>query len=70
MKYLEFTPKQIEDYVDNPNYCPICASKDIKTIDTDWGTADAWRNVKCSDCKYSWVECFTLFTIDNLQHEL
>ena len=69
MKKPEFTLEQIEEYVDNPEYCPVCASKDIRTIDTDWNTADAWRTVKCSDCQHSWVECFKLFTIDNLEKD-
>lgn len=62
---MEFTDKQIEEYVDNPDYCPFCNSKDIRVIEKVWDLGSAFRRVKCYDCKWTWYEEYNLTTISN-----
>lgn len=64
---MTISKQQIKKYLSNPNRCFLCNSENLSYGDTDFGTADAWRNITCLDCKHAWVEGFQLRTIENLE---
>lgn len=61
------TEGEQEAYLEDPNTCPFCGGRKLNTGDTDFSDTDAWRNITCSNCKRKWVECFQLWSIDNLE---
>ena len=48
------------DYIDNPNFCPQCGSKDITGHQFDVENRLAWQAVTCVDCLAEWHDLFTL----------
>lgn len=64
---LDITEKQQERYLEDPNTCPFCNGRELSAGDTDFSDADAWRNIECTSCGRKWLECFQLWSIENLE---
>lgn len=47
----DITEGQQEAYLEDPNTCPFCNGRELNTGETDFGDAEAWRNITCSSCK-------------------
>ena len=62
MTYLD---KLKNDYIDHKaNKCLICDSRNISFGNFHCGMlGDAWRTVKCQECKSQWDQLFELFDI-------
>jgi predicted Zn-ribbon and HTH transcriptional regulator len=69
MEELELTPEQEQDYIDDPNHCPVCKSTNITGGHFDSSDYSATREVKCLDCKAQWVENFELVSISNVERD-
>lgn len=63
---IEITDLQQENYLDDPDSCPVCGSSDITAEETIHETYDAFRIVRCLHCHHEWEEIFTLTKIQNL----
>lgn len=64
---MEITKEQQEQYLVNPDACPVCGGENLEGGEIEFDTDEAWRNVMCEDCGHQWVECFKLWCIDNLE---
>jgi len=50
-----------ENYLKNPNQCPVCQSDDITAHGGMEGDGIyAWENVICHQCKAEWTDQYTL----------
>ncbi len=53
----------LSKYLSNPNSCPFCGSDNITAGNTDFSEINAWRDIRCTDCKEEWTEEFTITNV-------
>lgn len=62
---MAFTPEQIAAYVTSEGAaCPYCASKEIESDRLQADGDSACAVVQCDGCGKSWLDVFTLTTIE------
>ena len=47
-------------YLNNPNFCPECGSKNIYALQSTFEGTQAWQAVTCDECDAEWHDLYTL----------
>lgn len=47
-------------YLADPNYCPVCQSSSIGSVDTHHDMDKMFLYLRCDDCESEWTEEYTL----------
>lgn len=65
-KPMEFTPDEIEQYLQNSNKCPHadCRGDNLNAYAPQFDDDNIYREVLCADCGRSFTEILKLVTIE------
>lgn len=49
-----------QEYINNPNHCPVCGSDDFRQDDSAYDDTYHWLYLRCMDCDSEWTEEYNL----------
>lgn len=49
-----------QEYINNPNHCPVCGSDDFRQDDSAYDDTYHWLYLRCMDCDSKWTEEYNL----------
>ena len=49
-----------EEYIRNPNFCPVCGHDEITGHQAEFDADYAWRSITCDVCDAEWHDLYTL----------
>ena len=55
-----------EQYLKNPNVCPVCQSQEITGGETNVDSDSAWQEVSCNLCHATWNDVYKLIGYSEL----
>lgn len=57
--------KNVEDYLKDPNHCPVCGGADI-SANNDFVSvgASAHQTVECENCGATWYDIYTITGVE------
>lgn len=58
----KLTKKQVENYIKNPDKCPLC--KGLIVVEDDFDEQGGNREVTCSQCDTRFYEIYTLINLE------
>jgi formate dehydrogenase maturation protein FdhE len=63
----KLTEKQKREYIQAKyNECPFCSSPHISADFSAHEGLQAWRTVRCQDCKGEWRDVYILHTVEDV----
>jgi len=58
------TPEQREKYLQSPNSCPHCGSKDIEGHSHNYEGNYITQDISCLKCGAQWTDIYTLHNVE------
>jgi formate dehydrogenase maturation protein FdhE len=53
-------PLNPDEYVQNPNFCPVCGLPEITGHQAEFDADYAWRSITCDACDAEWHDLYTM----------